>query len=114
MFFFDKRSADKLTKPRRRETVSEVLRLSIRHLDRLRHPKLLQIVHGLEESSDTLAFASEPLIASLANVIGTLEDRLPQQLPNHVRGYTFLDFEIKYGLLQVSLPISQFILSINN
>lgn len=52
--------------------------------------------------SETLAFATEPVMASLANILGYLEDRLPQNLPNSVREYTFLDIEIKYGLLQVS------------
>lgn len=51
--------------------------------------------------SDTLAFATEPVLGTLANVLGCLEDRLPQNLPALVKEYTFLDIEIKYGLLQV-------------
>ncbi|RWS09813.1 SCY1-like protein 2, partial [Dinothrombium tinctorium] len=41
VFFFDKRTAEKLHKPRRRETISEILRFSGRQLDRFRHPKIL-------------------------------------------------------------------------
>ena len=47
-------------------------------------------------------------MASLANILGYLEDRLPQNLPNSVREYTFLDIEIKYGLLQVSTVKEKF------
>ena len=65
---------------------------------------MLTLFHSVEESSDTLAFATEPVLASLANILGTLDDRLPQNLPSRVKEYTFLDFEIKYGLLQVFFP----------
>lgn len=62
---------------------------------------MLTLLHTVEESSDTLAFATEPVLASLANILGYLEDRLPQNLSANIREYNFLDFEIKYGLLQV-------------
>lgn len=106
MFFFDKRCAEKLHKPKRKETIAEIFRFSVRQLDRFRHPKMLNLLHPVEESSDTLAFATEPVLASLANILGYLEDRLPQNLPHNLREYSFVDFEIKYGLLQVcGLPI---------
>ena len=101
MFFFDKRCAEKLHKPKRKETIAEIFRFSVRQLDRFRHPKMLNLLHPVEESSDTLAFATEPVLASLANILGYLEDRLPQNRPHNLREYSFVDFEIKYGLLQV-------------
>ena len=101
IFFFDKRTADKLHKPKRKETISEILRFSVRQLDRFRHPKILSIVHSVEESSDTLAFATEPVIGSLANVYDYLDERLPQAFVSKLKDYNLLDFEIKYGLLQV-------------
>ena len=103
IFFFDKRTADKLHKPKRKETISEILRFSVRQLDRFRHPKILALVHSVEESSDTLAFATEPVLGSLANVFDYLEDRLPQgvAVAKALKDYQLLDFEIKYGLLQV-------------
>ncbi|KAM7294094.1 SCY1-like protein 2 [Ixodes scapularis] len=52
------------------------------------------------KKSETLAFATEPVLGSLANILSCLEDRLPQCLPPEVRDYQFLDIEIKYGLLQ--------------
>lgn len=51
---------------------------------------------------DNIAFATEPIFGSLANVLGYLEDRLRQGVPSFLREYTFTDFEIKYGLFQVS------------
>ncbi|GFY04039.1 SCY1-like protein 2 [Trichonephila clavipes] len=51
---------------------------------------------------DALAFATEPVLGTLANVLGCLEERLPQNLPPLVREYSFLDLEIKYGLLQLT------------
>lgn len=46
---FDKKIAEKLHKPRRREHVTEILRNEIKHLTRLKHPKILKVVHQAEE-----------------------------------------------------------------
>lgn len=101
IFIFEKRCAEKLHKPKRKETVTEILRNSIKQLERFRHPKvlqhlshyqscldeiacgdglnwywklhwllqILQIIHPVEECSETLAFATEPVFASLANIL---------------------------------------------
>ena len=74
MFLFDKRTADKLHKPRRKETISEMLRHGVRQLERCRHPRLLHVLHSVEETSDTLAFATEPVATSLGNVLAALEE----------------------------------------
>jgi len=120
VFLFEKRCAEKLHKPKRKETVTEILRGSVRQLERFRHPKILQVLHPVEECSETLAFASEPVLASLANVlayqeagggggVGPPSTGVPAQTqsstlprPPHAREYHFLDIEIKYGILQVS------------
>lgn len=47
MFVFEKKTAEKLHKPRRREVVTELLRHGIRQLERHRHPRLLQVSCGL-------------------------------------------------------------------
>ncbi|XP_070396311.1 SCY1-like protein 2 isoform X4 [Dermacentor albipictus] len=106
VFVFEKRVAEKLHKPKRKETVTEILRFSVRQLDRFKHPKLLTIYHPIEEASETLAFATEPVLGSLANILNCLEDRLPQCLPHEIRDYQFLDIEIKYGLLQLTEALS--------
>ena len=49
VFVFDKKIADKLHKPRRREAVAEILRREVKYLERFKHPKCLQIWHPLEE-----------------------------------------------------------------
>lgn len=69
VFLFEKRTAEKLHKPKRKESVTELLRTSVKRLDRYRHPKILQVIHPVEECQDTLAFATEPILASLANVL---------------------------------------------
>ncbi|GFR26694.1 SCY1-like protein 2 [Trichonephila clavata] len=102
VFYFEKKVAEKLHKPKRKETITEILRFSVRQLDRLKHPKLLTLYHPIEESNDALAFATEPVLGTLANVLGCLEERLPQNLPPLVREYSFLDLEIKYGVLQLT------------
>ncbi|XP_076341084.1 SCY1-like protein 2 [Tachypleus tridentatus] len=106
IFVFEKRVADKLHKPKRKETITEILRFSVRQLDKLKHPKYLTFYHPIEESSYTLAFAAEPVTGSLANVLGYLEERLPQTLPSATKEYSFLPLEIKYGLLQLAEGLS--------
>ena len=49
--------------------VTEVLKVGLGHLQCYRHPRLLQVLHGPEESPEALAFAAEPLAGSLANVL---------------------------------------------
>ncbi|KAK6629257.1 hypothetical protein RUM43_003074 [Polyplax serrata] len=112
IFIFEKKTAEKLHKPKRKETVTEILRGSVRQLERFRHPKILQVLHPVEECNETLAFASEPVLASLANVLAYQEgggggppatgasQQVPQTRPAHAREYNFLDIEFKYGLLQ--------------
>jgi hypothetical protein len=51
-------------------------------------------------SRESLAFATEPVFCSLANVLGQHEN-LPQPAPAVLKDFTLFDVEIKYGLLQV-------------
>uniref|UniRef100_A0A1I8G759 Protein kinase domain-containing protein n=2 Tax=Macrostomum lignano TaxID=282301 RepID=A0A1I8G759_9PLAT len=84
IFIFDKKIAEKLHKPKRKETVSEVLRREIRYLERFKHPKLLQIWHPVEECNENLAFATEPVWGSLANFLGNHE-RIAQPVPSELK-----------------------------
>ncbi|CRL00270.1 CLUMA_CG013543, isoform A [Clunio marinus] len=120
VFLFEKRCAEKLHKPKRKETVTELLRTSVKHLERFRHPKILQIIHTVEECPETLAFATEPVLASLANILafydvtfptpttGASQANQPQmpQRPAHATEYNFLDIELKYGILQITEALS--------
>lgn len=45
------------------------IRGCIAQLEKMRHPKMLQIIHSLEEGHNTIAFASEPIVGSLQNIL---------------------------------------------
>ncbi|XP_071151108.1 SCY1-like protein 2 isoform X1 [Mytilus edulis] len=105
VFLFEKKIADKLHKPRRKETVSEILRKEVQHLERIKHPRILNIIHPLEECGNSLAFASEPIFASLANCLGT-HDRLPVPVIQELKDYKFIFYEIQCGILQITEALS--------
>ncbi|XP_045584450.1 SCY1-like protein 2 isoform X2 [Procambarus clarkii] len=100
IFVFEKRQVDKWDK-QERESMLEKLRKGVSQLTRLRHPQVLTVQHPLEESRETLAFATEPVFASLANVLGNT-DNMPAPPPPTLKNYKLYDVEIKYGLMQVS------------
>ncbi|TNN56245.1 SCY1-like protein 2 [Liparis tanakae] len=50
---------------------------------------------------DCVAFCTEPVFASLANVLGQW-DNLPSPMPTDIKEYKLYDVETKYGLLQIS------------
>ncbi|XP_043463153.1 SCY1-like protein 2 isoform X1 [Leptopilina heterotoma] len=124
IFLFEKRSVEKITKPKRKETITETLRAGVQNLERFRHPKILQVIHSAEQCQETLAFASEPVLASLANVLAYEEQKAlsiaqssttvgqqTQQQQQHnrqmyMKEYELLDMEIKYGLLQITEALS--------
>ncbi|KAL3869928.1 hypothetical protein ACJMK2_042549, partial [Sinanodonta woodiana] len=49
VFIFDKKIADKLHKPRRREMVSEILRREVQFLEKIKHSRIVSVIHPLEE-----------------------------------------------------------------
>ncbi|XP_026314465.1 SCY1-like protein 2 isoform X2 [Hyposmocoma kahamanoa] len=131
VFVFDKRIADKLYKPKRKESMLDRIRSCITQLEKMRHPKMLQIIHSLEEGHNTIAFASEAVVASLHNILNFHEtsplaqgaappiqphpislappssaaqlrqQQMPTQRPPFAKEYYFLDIELRYGLLQI-------------
>lgn len=79
------------------------------------------MITPVKECAETLAFATEPVLGSLANVLAYMEQsamltshtsnsltnqQSPHQNPGHrpvmVKQYDMLPMEIKYGLLQVN------------
>lgn len=98
IFVFEKRQLEKYNRTDK-ELLLETLRRGVVQLTKIRHPKILTVQHPLEESRDSLAFATEPVFASLANVLGQTFN-MPQ--PANISDYNFFDVEIKYGLLQIS------------
>lgn len=100
LFVFERKQLDKYSR-KDRDLVTEVLKKGVAQLTKLRHPSILTVQHALEESRDSLAFATEPVSASLANLLGSHEN-LPSPVPSAISDYNFYDVEIKYGLLQLS------------
>ncbi|XP_033331768.1 SCY1-like protein bma isoform X2 [Megalopta genalis] len=116
IFLFDKRSVEKLCKPKRKEMVTDILRKGALKMECISHKKILQ-AYEVEECSDSLAFVSEPVLASLANVLAYREtSNLDQPSTNtakhassatghrttFAKEYKLLEIEIKYGLLQIA------------
>ncbi|XP_037077025.1 SCY1-like protein 2 [Pollicipes pollicipes] len=106
IFVFEKKCAEKLHKPKRRETVTELLRASVKQLERYRHPRILQVMHPVEECPETLAFASEPVLACLANVLSPASEGDRSNGHGFAKDYSFLDIELKYGILQITEALS--------
>ncbi|XP_022351001.1 SCY1-like protein 2 isoform X4 [Enhydra lutris kenyoni] len=104
VFVFDKKLIDKYQKFEK-DQIIDSLKRGVQQLTRLRHPRLLTVQHPLEESRDCLAFCTEPVFASLANVLGNWEN-LPSPVPPDIKDYNLYDVETKYGLLQVSEGLS--------
>ncbi|XP_028810729.1 SCY1-like protein 2 isoform X2 [Denticeps clupeoides] len=104
VFVFDKKVTDKYQKFEK-DLIIDSLKKGVQQLTRLRHPRLLTVQHPLEESRDCLAFCTEPVFASLANVLGQW-DNLPSPVPTEIKDYKLYDVETKYGLLQISEGLS--------
>lgn len=104
VFVFDKKLIDKYQKFEK-DQIIDSLKRGVQQLTRLRHPRLLTVQHPLEESRDCLAFCTEPVFASLSNVLGQW-DNLPSPVPTDIKEYKLYDVETKYGLLQISEGLS--------
>ena len=99
IFVLEKKQLEKYSK-KDRDIIIDVLKKGVAQLTRLRHPQVLTVQHPLEESRESLAFATEPVFASLANILG-LKDNLPVPAPSQLADYKLFDVEIKYGLQQL-------------
>uniref|UniRef100_A0A665WGJ4 Protein kinase domain-containing protein n=1 Tax=Echeneis naucrates TaxID=173247 RepID=A0A665WGJ4_ECHNA len=104
VFVFDKKMIEKYQKFDK-DQIIDSLKRGVQQLTRLRHPRLLTVQHPLEESRDCLAFCTEPVFASLSNVLGQW-DNLPSPVPNDIKEYKLYDVETKYGLLQMAEGLS--------
>ncbi|KAL7677086.1 hypothetical protein ACOME3_003333 [Neoechinorhynchus agilis] len=87
VFVLEKKNLGKYDK-QTKEAVLERFRRSVQMLARIKHPHVLSVQQTLEESRDSIAFASEPVKGSLSDAIERHE--------------SFSDVEIRYGLLQMS------------
>lgn len=104
VFTLDKKQFDTMKRDER-DIMLEICKRSAIQLTKLRHPRILTVHHPLEESRDCMAFATEPIFASLSNVLGNvsnLTNIAQKQLSNH----QLHDVEIKCGLLHLAEGIS--------
>ena len=104
IFVLHKKSLEVYSK-KERELIIEAFKKGSTQLARLKHPRILSLQHQLEESKDSLAFATEPCFCSVANVFGNHES-MPSPLPNDFINYKLYDVEIKYGLMQLAEALS--------
>jgi hypothetical protein len=53
---------------------------------RLRHPGVIRVVQALDESKTTMAIVTEPIFASVANVLGSVDNvaKVPAELKDLV------------------------------
>ncbi|KAL5274330.1 SCYL2 family protein [Megaselia abdita] len=90
IFVLEKKQLDRFSKDEK-DNMLEILKRGVQQLTKIRHPHVLTVQHPLEESRESLAFATEPVYSSLSNV-----------LTDNVRSEKKLfDIEIKHGILQV-------------
>ncbi|KAJ1520830.1 hypothetical protein ONE63_003921 [Megalurothrips usitatus] len=99
IFVFEKRHLERFPRADR-DVILETLKRGVAQLTRLRHPQILTVQHSMEESRESLAFATEPVFASLANLMGQTEN-MPSPPPKYLHNFKLYDLEIKYGLLQI-------------
>lgn len=80
-----------------KEAVLEVIKRGVIQLTKIRHPRILTVQHPMEESRDTIAFVTEPVVASLSNFFGNNAN-----MPSDITQFPQLhEIEIKYGILQL-------------
>ncbi|ESN90739.1 hypothetical protein HELRODRAFT_70939, partial [Helobdella robusta] len=92
LFIFEKKVAEKLHKPKRREMVAELLRRDLDNMGKVRHNKVIKMLHPVEECNSSIAFASEPIRASLTNLMGNY-DKLPLAVQ--------MDLKVHYNKLRL-------------
>lgn len=68
LFVFDKTVLEKYPK-QQREDILKMLRHEIRHLTKLRHPRILSILKAEPETKKAIVIETEPIFASLSNVL---------------------------------------------
>lgn len=99
VWIFEKKFADRLSR-NAKEDVIQIAKKGVINLTKLRHPKILSVVHPLEESRESLAFATEPVYVCLANMFHP-DVNLPQSVISEIKEHKLFDTEIKHGILQV-------------
>jgi len=61
-------------------------------LARLRHPSLLEIAEPVDESRTAITFATEPILASLTNLLGNYDNLSP--IPEDIKKFEMDELEV--------------------
>ncbi|CAN1294954.1 SCY1-like protein 2 A [Linum perenne] len=86
----------------------DVVRADAMRLVRLRHPGVVHVVQSLDENKNAMAMVTEPLFASVANVLGYLEN--VEKVPKELQGINVLltaSGAWKLGGFCFTIPIDQ-------
>lgn len=97
IFVFDKNQLKYIKDDR--DNVLEIIKRGVTQLTKIRHPRILTVQHPMEESRDTIAFVTEPIVASLSNYLGN-HANMPSE-SNTIKFPKLHEIEIKYGILQM-------------
>lgn len=100
VFVFEKKQLERWAKEDR-DVMCDILKRGIQQLTKIRHPHVLTVQHPLEESRESLAFAAEPVVASLANVLSTTNNNQNYTKSKKMQDFKLHEVEIKKGLLQL-------------
>lgn len=68
IFLFEKKTIDRYPK-NTKEQIMETLRKDASSLQRLRHPHILSVIEALSEERGTLAFATKPVVGTVAQLL---------------------------------------------
>lgn len=73
------------------EAFLDLIRQDAAQLMRLRHPGVVRVIQALDESKGAMAMVTEPIFASVANVLGQLDNvaKVPNELKDLVKSSTF-------------------------
>lgn len=99
VFVLEKKSLELWTRTDR-DAILDTLKAGVQQLTKIRHPRCLTVQHPLEESRDSIAFATEPIFASLANVLGDRQNGPANSTA--LKSFRLHEVEIKTGLLQLA------------
>lgn len=99
VWIFEKKLVDKMSR-NTKEDVIQLAKKGVINLTKLRHPKILSVVHPLEESRESLAFATEPVYVCLGNIFHP-DLNLPHSVISEIKEHKLFDTEIKHGILQI-------------
>ena len=91
LFVFDKSVLEKLPREQR-ESVLVMLRQEVRHLTKLRHPRVLSILRPEQETKRAIVVETEPIFACLSNVLRDYTNISP---PTALRNFVLEPLEVR-------------------